>query len=94
MTTNNNGKPTTTPTVEQLAAALAALQAENAALKAKGAAGNKLTMKVSEKGALSIYGLGRFPVTLYRNQWERLLAQAEVIKTFMKDNAVRLTTKE
>lgn len=82
------------PTVEQLAAALAALQAENEALKAKRAAGNKLSLKVSEKGAVSVYGLGRFPVTLYSNQMTRLLDQAENIRTFMKDNAGRLTAKE
>lgn len=86
--------PSGGPTLEQLAAALAALQAENAALKAKGAGGGKLSMKVSEKGAVSVYGLGRFPVTLYSNQMERLLAQADTIRTFMKDNAARLTTKE
>ena len=53
-----------------------------------------LTMKVSEKGALSIYGLGRFPVTLYRGQWERLFAARQQIADFIKTNANLLTTKE
>ena len=53
-----------------------------------------LTMKVSEKGALSIYGLGRFPVTLYAGQWERLLGAADQIKAFMTANAALLATKE
>lgn len=53
-----------------------------------------LTMKVSEKGALSIYGLGRFPVTLYAGQWERLLGAADQIKAFMTANASLLATKD
>lgn len=53
----------------------------------------KLTMKVSDKGALSIYGLGRFPVTLYRGQWERLLSEADTISAFITANADRLTVK-
>ena len=52
-----------------------------------------LTMKVSEKGALSIYGLGRFPVTLYRGQWERLLTASDEITAFITANADRLTVK-
>ena len=51
-------------------------------------------MKVSEKGGLSVYGLGRWPVTLYRGQWERLLEQKEAILSFIESNADRLTTKE
>lgn len=53
----------------------------------------KLTMKVSDKGALSVYGLGRFPVTLYRGQWERLLSEADTISAFIAANADRLTVK-
>ena len=53
-----------------------------------------LTMKVSEKGALSIYGLGRFPVTLYAGQWERLLAATDAIRAFMTANASLLATKD
>jgi hypothetical protein len=53
----------------------------------------KLTMKVSDKGALSVYGLGRYPVTLYRGQWERLLAEADTITAFITANAATLTVK-
>ena len=53
----------------------------------------KLTMKVSDKGALSVYGLGRFPVTLYRGQWERLAAEMDAIAAFISANADRLTVK-
>ena len=69
------------------------LKAENAALKTKPASGT-LSMKVSEKGALSIYGMGRFPVTLYKEQWLKLMGIADQIKTFIKDNDSRLKTKE
>jgi len=54
----------------------------------------RLSMKVSEKGALSIYGLGRFPVTLYRGQWERLATAMPDIKVFMSQNAALLATKD
>jgi hypothetical protein len=53
----------------------------------------KLTMKVSDKGALSVYGLGRFPVTLYRGQWERLLGAQVEITAFIEANATTLTVK-
>ena len=72
---------------------LARLRAENEALKAKAVASIK-GMKVSEKGALSIYGLGRFPVTLYRSQWEALLGKAADIKAFIEANADKLKGKE
>jgi hypothetical protein len=51
-------------------------------------------MKVSEKGAVSVYGLGRFPVTLYQEQWTKLLAMSEDIKTFIVENKDRLKVKE
>ena len=51
-------------------------------------------MKVSEKGALSVYGMGRFPVTLYKEQWLRLLAMAEDIKAFIEANNYNLKSKE
>jgi hypothetical protein len=51
-------------------------------------------MKVSEKGGLSVYGLGRFPVTLYKEQWIRLLDMAEDIKTFIRENEGTLKSKE
>jgi hypothetical protein len=75
---------------------LEALQAQNAALVARLALASKpksITMKVSEKGALSIYGLGRFPVTLYRGQWERLIAEADTISAFIKANDTLLAVK-
>jgi hypothetical protein len=72
------------------AAIISQLQAEIAALKA---AKGTLTFKVSEKGALSIYGMGRFPVSLYREQWERLLAQKDAILAFIEANADRLSVK-
>lgn len=54
----------------------------------------RLTMKVSDKGALSVYGLGRFPVTLYRGQWERLFTAIPDMKAFMAQNAALLATKD
>jgi hypothetical protein len=77
---------------EDLKAELERLRNENAALK-KGASSG-LRMKVSEKGALSIYGMGRFPVTLYKEQWLRLLENADEIRTFIKDNEAQLKAKE
>lgn len=70
----------------ELIALVTAMQAQPA---------RKLSMKVTEKGGLSIYGLGRFPVTLYRSQWERLLDDATVteIKAFMATNAALLAVK-
>ena len=79
---------------EQLAALtrqLEAMRAENAALKQK--SNSPLTMKVSEKGAVSVYGLGRFPVTLYAEQWTKLLATAKAIESFIEVNHAKLPTK-
>lgn len=59
----------------------------------KSAPAQRLTCKVSEKGALCVYGLGRFPVTLYASQWERLFAHADAIQAFAKANASKLATK-
>jgi len=73
---------------------LAALQAENAALKAAKGAPRALSMKVSEKGGLSVYGLGRFPVTLYRQQWERLIVHTTDITAFIEAHKANLTVKE
>ena len=53
-----------------------------------------LTMKVSEKGALSVYGLGRFPVTLYRSQWERLFTARQQVADFIKTNSHLLKSKD
>ena len=68
------------------------LRAENAALKKTSAKG--ISMKVSEKGGLSIYGLGRFPITLYKEQWTKLLDMAEDIRAFLRANDAQLKTKE
>jgi hypothetical protein len=54
---------------------------------------NHVTLKVSTKGALSFYGLGRFPVTLYRSQWEKLIANVESVKTFIEANSATLAVK-
>jgi len=77
---------------EDLRAELERLRNENAALK-KGAA-TRVTMKVSEKGAVSVYGLGRFPVTLYKEQWLKLLAMSDDIRAFIIANEGQLKTKE
>ncbi len=79
---------------DDLKAEIERLKAENAALKTKRPDGRALSMKVSEKGALSLYGMGRFPVTLYKEQWLKLLTAAEDIKVFIKDNDSLLKTKE
>jgi hypothetical protein len=68
------------------------LRAENAALKKTSAKG--LSLKVSAKGALSVYGLGRFPVTLYKEQWKKLLDMADDLRAFMAANDSQLKTKE
>jgi hypothetical protein len=77
---------------EDLKAEIERLRAENEALK-KPTRG-KVFLKVSEKGGLSVYGLGRFPVTLYREQWERLLALSDEIRNFIRDNDETLKKKE
>jgi hypothetical protein len=77
-----------------LRAELERLRAENEDLKSKKNKRGVLSMKVSEKGALSVYGMGRFPVTLYKEQWLKLLGIAEEIKQFISENEDRLKTKE
>lgn len=77
---------------DDLKAELERLRQENAALK-KGAA-RGISMKVSEKGALSIYGMGRFPVTLYKEQWLKLLDMADDIRAFIAANDAQLKTKD
>jgi hypothetical protein len=88
---SKNSKSAATTTAE-LMARLAQLEAENAKLKE--ARHKSLSFKVSEKGALSVYGLGRFPVSLYRGQWERLIEVIPQIKAFIEANASTLTTKD
>jgi len=77
---------------EALLAEIQRLKAENENLK-KPARG-QLSLKVSEKGALSVYGMGRFPVTLYREQWEKLLSMSDQIKEFIAQNDAALKKKE
>ncbi len=82
----------TMPTEEEMKAEIERLRAENESLK-KPARG-QLSLKVSEKGALSVYGMGRFPVTLYREQWEKLLAMSDQIREFIQQNDHSLKKKE
>ena len=80
---------------EDPAAELERLRAENEALKKKvKTTTGEITFKVSQKGAVSVYGLGRFPVTLYKEQWTRLLEKKDGILEFIKDNEADLKTKE
>jgi hypothetical protein len=76
---------------DELRKELEKLRAENEALKRSSSRG--LSMRVSEKGAVSVYGLGRFPVTLYKEQWTRLLDMADDIQAFIKQNEGQLKTK-
>jgi hypothetical protein len=78
---------------EEMKAELERLRAENEALKQSPRRGS-LSLKISEKGALSVYGLGRFPVTLYKEQWLKLLGISDEIKSFIEENNQRLKTKE
>ena len=99
--TTTKTTPSTTPVTDnpeaaELKAQIAQLQAEQAELKAQLSARPKLSMKVSEKGGVSVYGLGRFPVTLYSEQWTSLL-QPEAVKSilaFVEANKSKLSTKE
>ena len=68
------------------------LRSENEALKRTLSRG--LSLKISEKGGLSVYGLGRFPVTLYKEQWIRLLDLSDEIRAFIKANEKQLKAKE
>ena len=72
-------------------AELERLRAENAALKARSSGG---ALRVSAKGGVSVYGLGRFPVTLYQEQWQRLLAMADDIRAFIRDHQAELKARE
>jgi hypothetical protein len=80
------------PSEEELKAEIERLRAENENLK-KPARG-QTSLKVSEKGALSVYGMGRFPVTLYREQWEKLLGMSDQIREFIRENDAALKKKE
>ena len=77
---------------EELRAELERLRAENEKLKNKGVRG--LSLKVSEKGGVSLYGVGRFPVTLYKEQWRKILEMAPEIEAFIVANEAALKSKE
>lgn len=79
---------------ENMRAELERLREENQRLKQSGAKGREISMKVSQKGALSLYGLGRFPVTLYKEQWAKLLERKDEILQFITDHDAELKTKE
>ena len=76
------------PTYEELKAKLAAAEEQ-----LKGRKRSSIDFRVSEKGAVSVYGLGRFPVTLYYEQWVRLLDNADALKQFMEENKGNLKLK-
>lgn len=76
---------------EDLKSELERLRAENEALKRSSSKG--LSLRVSEKGAVSVYGLGRFPVTLYKEQWLRLIDMSDDIKSFISQNETQLKSK-
>jgi hypothetical protein len=77
---------------EQMKAELERLRKENESLKNRGQRG--VSLKVSEKGGVSVYGLGRFPVTLYKEQWIKLLDMSDDIRKFIQDNDAQLKTKQ
>ena len=70
---------------------LSVLKLENEKLKSQ--RGRSVSLRVSEKGGVSVYGLGRFPVTLYKEQWTKLLAMTEEIRAFLKEHDAELKAK-
>jgi hypothetical protein len=80
-------------TEEEMRAEIERLRSENENLKKPQQRG-QFSLKVSEKGGLSVYGLGRFPVTLYREQWEKLLGMGDQIREFIAQNDAALKKKE
>jgi hypothetical protein len=77
---------------DDLQAELERLRAENAKLKEQSR--RSVYLKISEKGGLSVYGLGRFPVTLYKEQWAKLLGMADEIRSFLSEHDAELKSKE
>jgi hypothetical protein len=77
---------------QEMKAELERLKAENEALKTRSS--RAVSLKVSEKGGVSVYGLGRFPVTLYKEQWLKLLDMTQEIRAFIEANAGALKTKD
>jgi len=76
------------PSKEELLARIAELEKQTGSKRA-----GRLDFKVSEKGGVSVYGLGRFPVTLYYEQWQRLLGVADDLRNFLEENKSRLKLK-
>ena len=79
-------------TDEELRAEITRLQAENDRLKDQRQ--SRVSLKVSGKGGVSLYGLGRFPVTLYKEQWAKLLDMADEIRAFLREHDAELKTKQ
>jgi hypothetical protein len=77
---------------ETVQAELERLRAENAALRERTTRG--VSLRVSEKGGVSVYGLGRFPVTLYKEQWLKLLDMADELRSFIREHEGKLKAKE
>ena len=77
---------------EEMQAELERLRAENESLKNRPA--RSVSLKVSEKGGVSVYGLGRFPITFYKEQWAKLLDMADEIRAFIRENEGKLKVKE
>jgi hypothetical protein len=82
------GNPMPEPTYEELKARLAELEKQGPRRTAS------LEFRVSEKGGVSVYGMGRFPVTLYYEQWMRLLDVAEKLREFLEENKSKLKLRE
>jgi hypothetical protein len=94
MTNNNQGtKATEQRKFESVEQEIAFLREQNALLQKQANAKNSLGIKVSPKGGIAVYGLGRFPLVLYKSQWDQLLTRIEDIKQFMVDHAHELTIK-
>ena len=84
------GRAVSDMTSEQMKEELERLRIENEALKKRSE--KRLSLKVSQKGGVSVYGLGRFPVTLYKEQWEKLLDLSDDIRAFIQENEPQLKT--
>ena len=85
---DSKNDPTNDPTKEELIARIAELEKQVGSKRT-----GRLEFKVSEKGGVSVYGLGRFPVTLYYEQWHRLLGAADELSNFLEDNKSKLKLK-